>query len=277
MKLLTGEPTDWKWRRTYGCNTAIAGEYLMTFRSGAAGFYDLLGDSGTGNLGGFKSGCTSNLIPANGVLNAPDYTRTCDCAYQNQSSLALIHTPEEEMWTFDGSRKPGTLGINFNAPGNRRGPDGTLWLDFPNEGGDKESLPVTLEPREPEEFRFHSSYVTAGDLPWVASSGFRGLQRVIVTAGAPVLPKGLYTLRLVFSEPEDVGPGERVFDVWCQGDRLIENLDIVKLAAGTRRTLIKEFPDIQVVNDLSLRFEAKIGGERAVVLCGMELIRRNND
>jgi hypothetical protein len=29
----------------------------MTFRSGAAGYCDLAGDSGTGNIGGFRSGC----------------------------------------------------------------------------------------------------------------------------------------------------------------------------------------------------------------------------
>ena len=43
---------------------------MLTFRSGAAGYYDLLNDGGTGNFGGFKSGCTSNLVVANGVLNA---------------------------------------------------------------------------------------------------------------------------------------------------------------------------------------------------------------
>lgn len=87
--------------RTYGCNTMIASENFLTFRSGAAGFFDLKTFSGTGNLGGFKSGCTANLIVANGVLNAPDYTRTCSCGYQNQTSLALVHMPELDMWTLN--------------------------------------------------------------------------------------------------------------------------------------------------------------------------------
>ena len=38
--------------------------------------YDLLTEAGTGNLGGFRSGCTSHLVVAVGVLNAPDSTRT---------------------------------------------------------------------------------------------------------------------------------------------------------------------------------------------------------
>jgi PAS domain-containing protein len=96
---LTGEETPWVFRRDYGCNYIIGSENLLTFRSGAAGFLDLKNDGGTGTFGGFRSGCTSNLIAANGVLNAPDYTRTCSCSYQNQTSLALVHMPELEIWT----------------------------------------------------------------------------------------------------------------------------------------------------------------------------------
>ncbi|MEQ9066587.1 MAG: PQQ-binding-like beta-propeller repeat protein, partial [Gimesia chilikensis] len=83
---ITREKEPLKFSRTYGCNYVIASENLLTFRSGAAGFYDLANQSGTGNFGGFKSSCTSNLVVANGVLNAPDYTRTCSCSYQNQTS-----------------------------------------------------------------------------------------------------------------------------------------------------------------------------------------------
>ena len=95
----TGESQPWTYQRTHGCNTAVASEHLLTFRSGAAGFYDLTQQCGVGNLGGFRSGCTSNLIAADGVLNAPDFTRTCSCGYQNQTSLALIHMPEVERWS----------------------------------------------------------------------------------------------------------------------------------------------------------------------------------
>ncbi len=136
---LTGKMEPWRINRTYGCNTVVASENLLTYRSGAAGFYDLETMSGTANLGGFKSGCTSNLVVANGVLNAPDYTRTCTCSYQNQTSLALVHMPEIEMWTYsqfgldgkDGERIQ-RVGINFGAPGDRRAPDGTLWLEYPD-------------------------------------------------------------------------------------------------------------------------------------------------
>src|SRR5690606_15429673 len=97
-----------------------------------------LTDSGTGNLGGFKSGCTANLVVANGVLNAPDYTRTCSCSYQNQTSLALVHMPDVELWSVNPlANKPisgaplQNIGINFGAPGDRHADDGTLWIEYP--------------------------------------------------------------------------------------------------------------------------------------------------
>jgi len=224
LSLLTGEPRQrrhpltgveipWAYHRRYGCNSAIASEYLLTFRSGAAGFYDLTTDGGTGNLGGFKSGCTSNLVAADGVLNAPDYTRTCTCAYQNQTSLALVHMPDLEVWTnesFDGIddvvpeglesslwRKPSLIrrmGLNFGAPGDSMAPGGSLWLDFPVVGGPSPKIEVTLEPGkslpgngEETEKRFtgrmlrrHSSVIESGNLKWVSASAAIGLERVRV-------------------------------------------------------------------------------------------------
>jgi outer membrane protein assembly factor BamB len=164
----------WRLNRTYGCNTIIASEHLLTYRSGAAGFYDLDSMSGTSNLGGFKSGCTSNLVVANGVLNAPDYTRTCSCAYQNQTSLALIHMPEMEMWSYsqfglDGKQGDRILraGINFGAPGNRRAPDGTLWLEHPHVG---EWQRAAARRRRHWQRRDSGSAVTARKSPMLAKA-----------------------------------------------------------------------------------------------------------
>lgn len=188
---LTGNMEPWRLNRTYGCNTIIASEHLLTYRSGAAGFYDLDSMSGTANLGGFKSGCTSNLVVANGVLNAPDYTRTCSCAYQNQTSLALISMPDMEMWSYsqfglDAKQGDRILhaGINFGAPGNRRAADGTLWLEYPHVGdGNSPKLGVACVGSHMKWFRHHSSTVTAteGSQPWIAASGFVGEADITIT------------------------------------------------------------------------------------------------
>lgn len=178
---LTGELQPWRIARAYGCNNIIASEHLLTFRSGAAGFYDLLTQSGTGNFGGFKSGCTSNLVVANGVLNAPDYTRTCSCAYQNQTSLALVHMPEIELWTVNRdandetqSKRIHQLGINFGAPGDRRDTQGSLWLEYPVVSGT--SPPLLIEFNDGVEVvRNHSSAYGDAKMPWVVSSGINGI------------------------------------------------------------------------------------------------------
>jgi len=185
---LTGELQPWRVCRTVGCNTPVASENMMTFRSGAAGFYDLQHHAGTGNLGGFKSGCTANLIIANGVLNAPDYTRTCSCPYQNQTSLALVSMPEVEMWTcnFTGLDMPEgkritRVGINLGAPGDRVADDGTLWLEYPSAGGASPQLPVAFTPSSTNSFRRHSSAVSGDGPAWVVASGLRDIESIIIT------------------------------------------------------------------------------------------------
>lgn len=183
---LTGQPVAWNFTRTHGCNTCVASEHLLTFRSGAAGFYDLASHSGTGNFGGFRSGCTPNLIVADGVLSAPDYTRTCSCAYQNQTSLALVPMPEVEVWTSTSlALEPGgkwrirRLGLNFGAPGDRRSDDGTLWLEYPAAGGPSPNVPVEVEGKL-SWFRYHSARISGPGLAWVFASGVEGVDKVTV-------------------------------------------------------------------------------------------------
>jgi outer membrane protein assembly factor BamB len=458
---LTQEPQEWQLCRTYGCNTVVAAENLLTFRSGAAGYYDLQSMSGTGNLGGFKSGCTSNLIVANGVLNAPDYTRTCSCGYQNQTSLALVHMPEMEMWTVnDVARlsKPGQpirrIGVNFGAPGDRVDPDGTLWIEYPTIGGDSVDLPIQVT-GDVEYFRRNSLAFAGSDLPWISSSGVENVEKVTIplrvkgaaddlqfrvqdanndaeeqadgsvnlsssdlelvsdkgaqtvgirfenvtiqrgkkvksayiqfacdeassdptkvliraedadsaapftetsknlssrallgegiawvipawatvdqagererspdltklvqalvdrpnwqsgnaisflitgeghrvaksqagTAQAPTLmvtvegdeppppPPAAYTVQLVFSEPENLGPQERRFDIQL-GDQVVEvDFDVLSQAGGPRKTLVREYRDVMLRDSLTIRFQAKAGKP---IISGVEIVRQDD-
>lgn len=246
---LSGELVEWTWSRNYGCNTPMASENLLTFRSGAAGYFDLCNDGGTGNFGGFRSSCTNNLVVAGGVLSAPEYTRTCTCSYQNQTSVALVHMPEVETWTSFGSQTAKQplrrLGINFAAPGDRKADDGTLWLEYPSVGGASPGLSIKTEPEKLEVFRRHSSQVDGQGLTWVAASGVTGLRSFkIDLAGEDDEPRR-YTVRLHFLEPDDVQSGERVFDVKIQGKTAIEALDVVREAGGRNRTLLKEVAKVE--------------------------------
>jgi len=273
---LTGETVPWRYRRNYGCNTAIASRNLILFRSAAAGYYDLEHDGGTGNMGGFKSGCTSNLIAACGVLSAPDYTRTCTCSYQNQCSVAFIHDPEVEVWTFSsvGSGKAPIrrVGLNFGAPGDRLSAAGTLWLDWPSVGGPSPEVRVKVRPAKPKGFRHHMSHIEDGDLKWVAASGLEGVESITIELGRKARTPRSCAVRLYFAEPAaSAEAGERVFTVNLQGKDVLKDFDIVKAAGGPRRAIVREFRRVMVREHLELGFSAKEGKP---LICGVEIAAR---
>jgi outer membrane protein assembly factor BamB len=269
---LTNEPAPWKYSRNYGCGTAIASQNLITFRSAAAGFYDLTSDAGTGNFGGFRSSCTSNLVVANGVLNAPDYTKTCTCSYQNQTSLALIHMPDVEMWSFSdlGASQASVrnVGVNFGAPGDRRADNGTLWLEYPGVGGSSPKLDLTVTPEKFSCFRRHSLRLQAGVLPWVEASGARGLRsiRIRLAQGVPTN----YTVSLHFVEPDAKQPGERVFDVSIGTRTVLKGLDIVAEAKAPQVGIVKTFPGIPVSEWLEISL-TPADPKTETILCGIEI------
>ena len=274
---ITGKKRSWQITRDKGCNTAVASEHLLTFRDGAASYYDLANVSGTASLGGFKSGCTANLIAADGVLNAPDYTRTCSCAYQNQTSLALIHLPEVETWTvgqfagkLDGARIR-RIGINFGAPGDRRADDGTLWVEHPRVGGPAPEIPIEME-GAPQWFCRHASRLADSKLNWVGASGVTGAEKITIELGddAPS-PPPLYTVRLYFAEPDEtVTAGRRVFDVMLQGSTVLPDFDVAAQAGGPNRLVVKQFEKVAVGSDVSVGFTSK--SDNPPVICGIELI-----
>ena len=303
---MTGETIPWTWVRFKGCNTAIASENLLTFRSASGAFVDLTKGQGTASIGGFKSGCTSNLIIANGVLNAPDYTRTCVCSYQNQASLALIHMPEVGYWTFDYYMKPSEptpvkqVGINFGAPGNRYTENGTLWLEFPSVGGPSPDIPVRARYENPKWFRHHNSRVE-GEFNWIAASGVTGVREVDIRmfiqpgrnpSSVDAFDKHIekiptwseeqikgafeqlrpYTVRLFFAETEEYEVGERLFNVSIQGRQVLEAFDIVKQAGGINRPVVKEFKGINVKDDLRITLTPAAAGKATPLLCGIEII-----
>jgi hypothetical protein len=270
---LTGQAVEWTWSRGYGCNTPMASEHLLTFRSGAAGYFDLCGDGGTGNFGGFRSSCTNNLVVAGGVLTAPDYTRTCTCSYQNQTSLGLIHDSEAEMWTYTGPQAVSgpvkRVGINLGAPGCRKSADGTLWLDHPRVGGPAPTVPVKVVPDNVEWWRLHSSRIE-GHQPWVASSGAKGLRSLTLTLDRAGGRERAYTVRLHFAEPECVKVGERVFSVALQGKEVLKDFDVARAAGGIRRAVVREFRSVRVRGELTVALTPSAG--RATLLCGVEVL-----
>jgi outer membrane protein assembly factor BamB len=272
---LTGLPRQWTVSRAYGCNYVIASENLLTFRSGAAGFYDLLTDSGTGNLGGFKSGCTSNLVVADGVLNAPDYTKSCSCAYQNQTSLALVHMPDIELWTVNHKLQQQTsehqirqMGVNFGAPGDRRAKNGIMWLEYPELSGEAANLRIEVF-GNPKYFRRHASVLPDTDMAWVHASGIENAKTIRI----PVCPESTganestYRVRLFFGDPLGK-PDERKFDVSIQGREVLTQFDMAAETGSQSRATIKQFDNVLISDHLEISFAGD-----SPILSGVELQR----
>ncbi len=275
---VTGEEVEWTWSRNYGCNTPMASEHLMTFRSGAAGYYDLASDGGTGNFGGFRSGCSNNLIVAGGILTVPDYTRTCVCGYQNQTSVGLVPMESAEMWTqfsLSESKNLKHLGLNLGAPGQRRADDGLLWLN------EYEDVEIEFD----EHYGFynsHSAKILGDALPWVAASGCRGIKRLELNPKLNPFQKDptAFTVRLYFCEPDNQEAGTRVFDVKIQDNVVLDNFDIVAATGGRNVGTAIEFTDVPVRSSLIVEFETDspddANATTVPVLSGIEVLRQED-
>ena len=95
---ITGLELPWTHTRTYGCGTVLGCEHLLTFRSGAAGFFDIGNDAGTGNW------VASRLVAPRisfrlMACSAPPTT--------HELALALIRTKPRWRWSTSRTSKPG--------------------------------------------------------------------------------------------------------------------------------------------------------------------------
>ncbi|MBD3241364.1 MAG: PQQ-binding-like beta-propeller repeat protein [Chitinivibrionales bacterium] len=142
---ITGGSRPWEYARSYGCGPVAGCRTMMVFRSGAVGMYDV-GRGGTTTFGGVRAGCAVNLVPANGLINAPEAVSGCVCSYNYQTSFALVPAERrtEEWYVFGGTTADGPvkqLCLNLGAPGDRRDSNGVPWLAVPHPVA-RGSLPV---------------------------------------------------------------------------------------------------------------------------------------
>jgi len=276
--VITGEDVKWNFKREYGCGYVVASEHLLTFRSASAGFVNLDAFEGTGSLGGFKAGCSANLIVANGVLNSPDYTRTCQCPYQNQTSLALINMPWMTYWTNSNyvwsGKQIQRLGLNLNAPGDRTSERNTLWLEYPYVAGASPEIPVKIDTMDYYKIRKDPISITSKNTPWISSSSIGGIRSMEITLSKePIDEEAIYSVHLYFSELEENETGDRVFDISIQGRKVLENFDIISETGKEDKELIKSFSGIKAGKSLKIEMEAKQGN---TILSGIELVKESN-
>jgi hypothetical protein len=204
-------------------------------------------------------------------------TRTCGCSYQNQTSLALIHMPDVEIWTSNllppGNGTVEQVGLNLGAPGNRRGDDGILWIDYPRVGGPAPDLQVQVNSNGIRWFRKHSLLVNGPEgYDWVTASGAQGITALTVELVQDAVPAS-YTVHLFFSEPDRVKPGERVFNIYLQDKLTARNVDVVKESGGSDRGIQKVFKRVPVDGALKIAFAPDENSGLPPILSGIKILR----
>lgn len=289
---LTGLPVSWRLPyKGFGCSMPCVIGNLLFSRGLDAVYYDLKNDGNMARLDGFRLACGWSVIPGSGVLavlNGQQFGM-CKCKNPVAAPMGLVHDPDVELWTISQFESPknGNIlraGINFGAPGNRRATDGSLWMDYPEVAfppANSEKMPsdlsklipsdphlsITITPAKIEWFRHHTLRIKGDGIKWVASSGGKGLHTLTITLPTPAT--NLYTVRLVFAEPDSIKIGERIFDVSLQGKKIIEKLDLVATTGEPLTVLTREFKNIQIGSALTVEL-TPIKGEP--VLCGIEFI-----
>jgi hypothetical protein len=203
-----------------------------------------------------------NAIPGNGLVMIPEASAGCVCLFSVTSTVVLEPRDDAKPWgifSAGGSSLPVKhLALNLGAPGDRREAIGTLWLGYPRPASKAGlDLPLEIQPKFLPGGGYYShnteSHAVANaDEPWLFASGARGLARCEI----PLLGEGdspaKYTVRLYFSEPNAVKPGERLFDVKLQGNTVLNGFDVAKEAGGPRRAITREFRDVPVSKTLVL-------------------------
>lgn len=196
---ITGQKTDLRYLRGYGCSGTIASSTMDFFRSGTLGMYDLADDSGMRNFPGMKPGCHVSLMPALGMLISMEANADCFCPYSFATSLALAPAAERrnEDWALYYDKMDVApirrAALNLGAPGDRRDESGVLWLGYPRQpamfisGGalgpeaHTFGLPLAVETFPGSRFTRVNADRTLleGTSPaWVAASGWAGLKKL---------------------------------------------------------------------------------------------------
>jgi len=264
---LTGKKEPRVFPKSYGCDGGFDYGKIYTMRSGTPAFYDKRIDSGTINISGPRSGCTNSVIPANGLLNVPYFYKGCTCSYPLPTGLALYSLPEtHEQWTAWGAMamdrlagKIRRIGINFGAPADRMTENGTLWLDYPSVGGPSPEIDIETVPAKPRRYYQHALWMKGGEgWPWVAASGFEGIESITVKGLKP----GKYCVHLTFANPTDE---KRTCNIRLQGKLIAKDFT----SGGKMIGVTLSFTDIESAGSIKLDLEARTG---ITQLSGIEII-----
>ncbi len=286
------------------CGTVAAGEDIVAYRSASVGFAEIATDSGSHWFPETRPSCWISVIPAGGIVLAPEGYSSCICPYNYKTSLALVPTERNENWSIylaggrhelrkvrqaaaarKKQRKTPTdeptavqrirsLRVNLNAPGDRMDSDGRLWMAHPRPLTQSNhylalALPVELQGQE-RRFRYNSDHyaIDGTQAPWLYTSGLQG--QLLFTIQLSDNEEHAYTVRLHFAETEDLEPGSRVFHVKLQDRTVFSRVDIVKEAGAANRALIKVVRGVAARGTMTIELAPVTGG--APLVCALEVV-----
>jgi len=286
---ITGLETPFEFLRPgHSCGITSASLHTLFYRSYCTAIYDLETDEGLTLFGGIRPGCWVNLIPANGLLLFPEASSGCTCSFPLRCSVAMKPTrdPSSKPWNVfigDGPQAPVRhLAVNLGSPGDTRDDSGTLWFAYPRPKC-WYGIKLDLE----EEFDSGCGFFQ-GDLrllesasmdrPWLYASGGLGLNRISLPLNNQPGREEIdmfYTIRMGFKSMDGDVIGQRRFDVFLNGEKVFENVDI-KRDGDSCGILVKEIPSVLARGNVRLQFFPKnpsTGKEHVPILHWIEAIR----
>jgi len=312
-KLLRKNPLTGKAERfdVFGksfCGTIAAGADILAYRAASIGFQELSRDSGCYWLPEVRPSCWISVIPAGGLMLAPEGASTCICPYNYKTSLALYPVERNEDWSvyLSAGQKQlkerraaakanrgkshkkkkktaskiifaepvKTMRLNLNAAGDRMSKGDFLWLAWPRQTDkpyphyEPMPLPVTRTGSD-------TGFRRNADLHPVKGTQSPWLFNSGITgAGKLIMELGggkprVCRLRLYFMEPEYTRPGQRIFSIKVNGREIVSNLDVFAKAGGKDRALIITKQGIPVSKTLELEL-VPVRGEP--LLCAVAVV-----
>ena len=85
-------------------------------------------------------------------------------------------------------------------------------------------------------------------------------------------PTQPHTVRLHFAELDGLDTGDRIFHIFLQGERVLEDFDVVADAGGQDRGIVKEFSGVPVADTLHVFLQPANDETAAPILAGIEII-----
>ena len=265
---ITGEQAQWAFcRYNKQCGTFAGSRYLMFGRSRGVGYHDLLGDDGLYTFLQSRASCWIDTSSGGGMMIKPPHAIGCKCEVSMPFTIALAQVPQQpavpQTFAQPGPQLPVRhLNLDLGGTGERRDNEGNLWV-IPRKGQHQlllqfEAVPTFLEGGGPVQRSANYTPIANTKIPFVFASCLRGMQNCVIPVTTPELGKFSYRIRVGFSALPGDEPGQRVFDMILNGNKVLEGYDILNESGQSDHAVWKEFV-VEIEKDLTIELSSRSG------------------